>query len=125
MHAIAPSSLPSDALARRLSALCGEERNHQADFLLHLDEFDRRRAYLELGYGSLWVYCLEALHLRESAAGRRTAAMKVLRRFPSLEGPLRDGRLCLSTISLLGPVLTEENLSDLVARAAFLSKADT
>jgi len=125
MNAIAPSSLPSDALARRLADLCGEERNIQADFLLHLDEFERRKAYLAAGYGSLWTYCLEALHLRESSAGRRLAAMKVLRRFPALEAPLRDGRICLSTMNLLGPVLTDENLPDLVARAAFLSKADT
>ena len=65
-----PGSLPSSALARRLADLCGEERNVQVDFLLHLDEFDRRRAWAEAGYGSLWVYCLEVLHLRESAAGR-------------------------------------------------------
>jgi hypothetical protein len=50
--------------------------------------------------------------------------MRVLRRFPSLEGALRDGRLSLSTIALLGQVLTPENLEDLLARAAFKTKAD-
>jgi len=125
MTAVSPSSLPSPALARRLADLCGEERNIQADFLLHLDEFDRRRAHLAAGYGSLWVNCLEVLHLRESAAGRRIAAMKVLRCFPALEGALRDGRLSLSTVNLLGPVLTAENLAELVGRAAFLSNAAT
>jgi len=128
MTAIAPpspSSLPSPALARRIEDLCRAERNLQADFLLHLDEYDRRRAYLEAGYGSLWSYCLEALHLRESAAGRRIGAMKVLRGFPALEPALRDGRLCLSTVCMVGRILTEENLAELVARAAFLSKADT
>jgi len=125
VNAIAPSSLPSAALAGRLAELCRVERNVQADFLLHLSEFELRRAYLAAGYGSLWTYCLEVLHLRESAAGRRIAAMKVLRRFPALEAPLREGRLCLSTVNLLGPVLTEQNLPDLVARASFLSKADT
>jgi hypothetical protein len=119
-----PASLPSSALARRLSELCRAERNLQADFLLHLAEFDARHAYLEAGYGSLWTYCMEALHLRESAAGRRTRAMKVLREFPRLEPALRDGRLCLTTLGMLGPLLTEANLDDLVARAAFLSKAD-
>jgi len=48
-----------------------------------------------------------------------------LRRFPSLERALRDGRLCLTTVNLLGPVLTDGNLDALVGRAAFLSKADT
>ncbi|WP_242360582.1 HNH endonuclease [Anaeromyxobacter sp. SG17] len=124
MSALAPAALESNALALRLRELAGEERNVQVDFLLHLDEFDRRRAFVEVGHASLWAYCLEALHLREGAAGRRIQAMRVLRRFPSLEAPLRDGRLCLSTVALLGQVLTEENVDDLLARAAFRTRAE-
>ncbi|HEU4383397.1 MAG TPA: HNH endonuclease signature motif containing protein [Anaeromyxobacteraceae bacterium] len=124
MTAKTPSSLDSRTLARRLGELAGDERQIQVDFLLHLDEFDRRRAYLELGYGSLWTFCLEALHLREGPAGRRIAAMKVLRRFPRLAEALRDGRLCLTTLALLGQVLTEENAEELVARAAFRTTAE-
>ncbi|ABS25722.1 HNH endonuclease [Anaeromyxobacter sp. Fw109-5] len=116
MPAVAPSAPDSTLLAQRLRELAGEERDVQVEFLLHLEEFDRRRAYVDAGYPSLWAYCLEVLHLREGAAGRRIQAMRVLRRFPSLEGALRDGRLCISTVQLLGQVLTEENLPDLVAR---------
>ncbi len=124
MSALAPASLESNVLALRLRELAGEERNVQVDFLLHLDEFDRRRAFVEAGHASLWAYCLEALHLREGAAGRRIQAMRVLRRFPTLEAPLRDGRLCLSTLALLGQVLTEENVDDLLTRAAFRTRAE-
>ena len=119
-----PSSLDARSLARRLGELAGEERHVQVEFLLHLGEFDRRRAWLELGYGSLWTWCLEVLHLREGAAGRRIGAMKVLRRFPGLADALRDGRLCLSTLVLLGQVLTEENVDELVAPAAFRTMAE-
>jgi 5-methylcytosine-specific restriction endonuclease McrA len=124
MSTLVPSSLDSSALALRLRELAGEERNVQVDFLLHLDEFDRRRAFVEAGHPSLWSYCLEVLHLREGSAGRRIQAMKVLRRFPTLESALRDGRLCLSTAVLLGQVLTEENLDDLLARAAYRTRAE-
>lgn len=124
MPAIAPSTLDSILLAQRLRELAGEERNVQVEFLLHLEEFDRRRAYVEAGHPSLWAYCLKVLHLREGAAGRRIQAMRVLRRFPSIEGALRDGRLCSSTVQLLGQVLTEENLDDLVAQAAYRTKAE-
>ena len=119
-----PSSLDSRTLARRLGELAGDERKVQVEFLIHLEEFDRRRAYLDLGFGSLWTYCLEALHLREGSAGRRIRAMKELRRFPRLAGALRDGRLCLTTLALLGQVLTEENAEELVARAAFKTAAE-
>ncbi|WP_242340945.1 MULTISPECIES: HNH endonuclease [Anaeromyxobacter] len=124
MSALTPAALESNVLALRLRELAGEERNVQVDFLLHLDEFDRRRAFVEIGHASLWAYCLEALHLREGAAGRRIQAMRVLRRFPILEAPLRDGRLCLSTVALLGQVLTEQNVDDLLARAAFRTRAE-
>jgi hypothetical protein len=123
-NAILPSALDSETLARRLGELAGDERNVQVDFLLHLDEFDRRRAYLDLGHRSLWDYCLRALHLREGAAGRRIGAMRVLRRFPRLEPALRDGRLCASTAALLGQVLTDESLDVLVGRAAYRTKAE-
>jgi hypothetical protein len=118
------STLDAPALSARLHALAGEERSVQAEFLRHLDELDRRRGFAELGYPSLWEYCLRALHLREGAAGRRIGAMKVLRRFPQLDGALRDGRLCLSTLCVLSPVLTDENVADLTTRAAFKTKAE-
>jgi 5-methylcytosine-specific restriction endonuclease McrA len=123
MSELAPASLESNVLALRLRELAGEERNVQVDFLLHLAEFDRRRAFVEAGHASLWAFCLQILHLREGAAGRRIQAMRVLRRYPSLEAPLRDGRLSLSTVALLGQVLTEENVDDLLARAAFRTRA--
>ena len=124
MHASAPSSLDSAALSRRLGELAGHERAVQVEFLLHLAEFDTRRAWAEAGYGSLWDYLLRVLHLREGAAFRRIAAMRVLRRLPALAEALREGRLCLSTVAVLGPLLTEENAGELVARAAYLTKAE-
>jgi uncharacterized protein DUF222 len=94
MAAAMPASLDSTALSRRLGELAGHERQVQVEFLLHLEEFDRRRAWAEAGYPSLWEWCLRVLHLREGAAGRRIAAMRVLRRLPKLAEALRDGRLC-------------------------------
>ena len=124
MHQTAPAALDSAALSRRLSELAEHEREVQVEFLLHLDEYDRRRAYLEEGYDSLWAYCQRALLLREGPAALRITSMRALRRFPVLAEMLRDGRLCLSTMRLLEPILTNENAPDLLARAAGKSKAD-
>lgn len=119
------STVDVHSLSERLRGLAGDERNVQAEVLLHLDALDRRRGYAELGYPSLWECCLRALHLREGAAGRRIGAMRVLRRFPSLSEALREGRLSLSTLCVLGPVLTPENVDEVVERAAFRTKAET
>ena len=124
MHASAPSSLDSAALARRLGELAGHEREVQVEFLLHLAEFDARRAWAEAGYRSLWDYLLRVVHLREGAAFRRIAAMRVVRRLPVVAEAVRDGRLCLSTVAVLEQLLTEQNVGELVARAAFLTKAE-
>ena len=124
MHASVPSSLDSAALSRRLGELAGHEREVQVDFLLHLSEFDTRRAWAEEGYRSLWDYLLRVLHLREGAAFRRIAAMRVVRRLPVVAEALRDGRLCLSTVAVLESLLTEANVRELVARAALLTKAE-
>ena len=124
MHASVPSSLDSAALSRRLGELAGHEREVQVDFLLHLSEFDTRRAWAEQGCRSLWDYLLRVLHLREGAAFRRIAAMRVVRRLPVVAEALRDGRLCLSTVAVLESLLTEANVRELVARAALLTKAE-
>ena len=124
MDATHPASLDSAALSRRLSELAGHEREVQVEFLRHLDEYDRRRAYLEEGYDSLWAYCQRALLLREGPASLRISAMRALRRFPAIAEMLRDGRLCLSTVRLLEPLLTEDSAADLLARAAGKSKAE-
>ena len=124
MHAN-PSSLDTPALAACLRTSAGEERHRQVDFLLYLDPFDSRGAWREAGHGSLWTYCLRELALREGAAGRRIGAMRVLREFPRLEAPLRDGRLSVTTAVTLRPVLTPENLDEMVARAAHKSDEET
>src|SRR5512141_2873367 len=114
-----PSRLDSAALSHRLSELAGHERAVQVEFLLHLEEYDRRRAYLEAGFGSLWEFLTRSLRYREGAAHRRIRTMRVLRRFPQVAEALREGRLCLTTAALLEPVLTEENAAEILARAAF------
>ncbi len=124
MHAN-PASLDSATLTACLRAAAGDERDRQVDFLRYLDAFDAREAYREAGFGSLWDYCLRELALREGAAGRRIGAMRVLRAFPRLEAPLRDGRLSLTPVVTLRPVLTEENLDELVTRAAYRTDEET
>jgi len=124
VQATNPVFLDSAALSRRLSELAGHEREVQVEFLLHLEEYDRRRAYLEEGFDSLWAYCQRALLLREGPAALRITAMRALRRFPMLAGLLRDGRLCLTTVRLLEPILTDENAAELITRAASKSKSE-
>jgi hypothetical protein len=120
---LAPSpTVAAQQLAGLLRGLLSHERTTRTDFLVYLEEFDRRCFALTLGYGSLFDYCTRGLGLSSSAAYRRIATARMLRRFPELEPMLRDGRLSTTTATLLKDVLTEANHRELLAQAAGLSK---
>jgi hypothetical protein len=115
-HASATASAsPSLALleARKLrdalAALLRKEHGALADFLVALADFDRRRGWEPLGHANLFAFLHAELRLSKSAAFYRKSAAELLQDFPEVIEPLRDGRLCLSTIAELAKVLTEEN----------------
>jgi hypothetical protein len=101
-----------------------KERGTEVDALLALVEFDRRELYLELGYDKLWTYCMKVLHYCEGATYRRTRAVKILQRFPRLADQLRDGRLNLTTLVELEPVLEDDTVDAVTAQAAYMSKTE-
>ncbi|ABS27236.1 HNH endonuclease [Anaeromyxobacter sp. Fw109-5] len=102
MPAVAPSALDSTLLAQRLRELAGQERDVQVEFLLHLEVFDRRRAYVEAGYPSLWAYCLEVRkaevdHLVASLQAR-TAPRAGVRKLPDRGSAASAPALPLATV---------------------------
>jgi hypothetical protein len=103
-------------LAARLADLLRRERVAMADFLIALSEFDRDRRWVELGHASLWSFLHRDLGLSAGAAQYRKTAAELLQRFPEVIEPLRDGRLCFSTVIELARVLTEENRTEVLPR---------
>jgi hypothetical protein len=107
----------------RLSDLLSRERGAMAEFLVQLAEFDRRKLWLDLGHCSLFAF-LRQLGLVKSSASYRTKAVELIQRFPAIIEPLRDGRLCLSTVYELSNVLTPENEGEVLPRFFGLSKQE-
>jgi 5-methylcytosine-specific restriction endonuclease McrA len=118
------AELDSALLTSRIAQLLGRERATLVEFLWHLAELERRNAHLALGHSSLFVYCVEQLHLSEGSAYRRTIAARLLVRFPVIGDYLADGRLNLTTLALLNDLLDFENGRDILNRAAGRSKRD-
>src|SRR5689334_5939368 len=108
----------------QLQRLTQHEQTAQAEFLIWLAEFDRRDLYLALGYASLWNYCLDGLRYDEGQVNLRTRAAHLLQRFPALVEPLRDQRLSMSTIVVLGRVLTDDNVAKLIKQASHKTKTE-
>jgi 5-methylcytosine-specific restriction endonuclease McrA len=102
--------------AARLADLLRREHDAMADFLLALVAFDRQRGWADLGHASLWCFLHRDLGLSAGAAYHRKAAADLLQRCPAVEGPLRDGRLCLSSVVELSRVATPGNLDEVLPR---------
>lgn len=101
---------------RELSELLHKEHGAMVDFILALAEFDGRRLWVNLGYGSLFDFLHRELRLSRSAAYYRSAAVGLVQRHPELVVPLADGRLCLTSLAEIGKVITPENAKDILPR---------
>jgi hypothetical protein len=111
-------------LSTRLVALLRTEHAALGDFLLALAEFDRRKAWRELGHASLFAYLRRELGLSAGAAQYRKTAAELIQRFPEVEAALREGRLCLSTVVEVAKVLTAENRAEVLPRFFGLSRRE-
>ena len=124
MRAYSLTHLGDAVLTRELAAVVAHERTATAAVLAHLAEFDARRLYLPAGYPSMVAYCLHELHLSEDGAYKRIHAARAARQFPALFSAVAEGRLHLTGAGLLAPHLTAENADELLAAAAYRTKAE-
>ncbi len=114
----------SRALAARLASLLRQEHSAMAEFLAALADFDQRRGWLELGHSGLFPFLHRELGLSKAAAFFRMTAASLIQRFPEILEPLRDGRLCLTTMASLSKVLTPENRAEVLPRFFRRSKQE-
>src|SRR6187431_2020483 len=114
-------SLADDELLAGLSRIVGRRNQITAEFLAYLAEVDERQIFLDLGFASLFEYCVEKLGLCESTAGRRIAAARVCRNHPEVFGLVASGALHASALSLLRKHVTPENAEELFELCAHRS----
>ncbi len=112
------------ALTARLADLLAREHGALADFLLALADFDRRRLWIELGYSGLFMFLHRELGLSKGASHYRKVAAELIQRVPEIVEPLRDGRLCITSIAELAKVLTPENHGEVLPRFFHRSKRE-
>jgi hypothetical protein len=108
----------------RFSDLLRREHGALADFLVELATFDQRALWRDLGHASLFDYLHRALGLSRGAAYYRNVGADLVRRFPEIVDPLRDGRLCVSTLVALAKAITPENRAAVLPRFFHRSKAE-
>src|SRR6187455_810168 len=105
--------LGNSELLAGLSELARQSNVLLAQLLAHLVELEERMLHLELGFSSLFAYCVESLGMSEGSAGRRVTAARVCRRFPDAFEQVTRGELHLCALCALAPHLNPENAAEL------------
>jgi hypothetical protein len=117
-------SLSDDEVLAGLEELLHRSRRVEAPLISHIGEVDARHLYARFAAPSIFTYCTNILHMSEGEAQLRITVAKAAREHPILVEMLADGRLHLSGIAKLAPVLTAENRDALLARAVHKSKRE-
>ena len=100
-------------LANRLT----NERAHTIETILLIAEIDRHQSFVELGFSSTWDYLRRVHHQSDTMIHYRLGCARAVNRFPQVAEPLRDGRLCMTTLAELMKAMTHQNCDELVNRA--------
>src|SRR5687767_14917009 len=120
----APTELSDAELLSATRGLVGRSNQLLAELLAHLGEVEARGIHRTRACSSLSAYCIYELRFSEDEAFRRVAAARFIRRFPALLGALASGELHLTGLLMLGPHLTEANLTEVLTRAKHRTKRE-
>ncbi len=108
---------PNDRLLHELRSTYGDELSSLVKMVRLLEEVDRRRLYAELGYSSLFRFCLGVLNMSEHEAYFRIRVARAGRRFAVIFGMIERGEIHLSGVAKLSRHLTAENHRELLEAA--------
>jgi HNH endonuclease len=106
-------SLADNELLAELAAVVRKRNAVNAELLAYLAELDERRLFLDLGFPSLFAFCVESLGLSEATAGRYISVARVCRTHPDAFALVARGELHASALSLMKPHLTSDNAAEL------------
>lgn len=93
--------LNKNELDQGLKVLVRKERELLHEILRTLQEIERRKIYLELGYASLFLYLTEEIKYPKGSAQRRIDAMRLLVEIPELGAKIESGEINLGQMTLV------------------------
>src|SRR5688572_21010591 len=120
----APTELSDAELLTATRGLVGRSNQLLASLLAHLGEVEARGIHRTRACASLYAHCIYELRFSEDEAFRRVTAARLVRRFPALLDAVASGELHLTGLLMLGPLLTADNLVEVLARAKHRTKKE-
>lgn len=111
-------------LHSRAVALAEAYRQNEILLLEVLIEMDRYRAYLELGYSSLFKYCVEALGLSEAQSYGLMSIARKSASVPEIKIAIEQKELSISNARKIVSVITPANKNVWLEKAKSLSQRE-
>jgi hypothetical protein len=118
------AALNDDELEAALKFHAEREKHNLAKLLAHMAEYDRRQLCAKRGHSTLFYYCLNTLGFDEGGAFRRIRAARVARQWPEVLDLIEKGRLHLTALIVLSPLLTDRNRKDIFQLAQGKTRRD-
>jgi len=102
----------------------GIEHGATIKMLHFINDLERRKTFLELGYSSVFDFCVRRIKYSSSQAGRRIQAARCCRRYPELFGYLRNREVCIMTLAMIEGIITDDNHDEIVKRVRGASRRE-
>ncbi len=116
--------LSDDEVLANLGSVIASRRKITAELVAYLVEVEARRLERREACSSMYEFCCRKLKLSEGSAHRHLAAARVARKYPIVLDLLREGRIHVTTLSMLQTHLKDSNHADLLLEACGKSKAE-
>ena len=116
--------LTDKTLISDLKYLVTREREFLTRILHHLKEMDNRKLYSDLGFSSLFDYCVRDLGYSEGEAHRRIQAARLLADVPEIEKKIETGVLSLSNISKASQFFKQNEVDQVSDKMAVLTQLE-
>lgn len=91
--------LSDSELISNAKKLAAEERKLLTRVLEHLEEIERRKLHLRMGFSSLFVFCQRELGYSENEAHARISAMRLSREVPEVLRAVEEGKMTLTNLA--------------------------
>jgi hypothetical protein len=114
--------------------LVSEELKISVRLLEYLREIEAQLIYAELGFDSMWSFCVKYLKLSEGDAQRKLSAMRLCKVIPEVTKDITQGRITLTNVAQVqsffnaekraGNELSLEEKKDVLQSVHCLSKAE-
>jgi hypothetical protein len=114
--------LSDEALLSSAHAKLRHLRELDADLLVLLGEIQERELFLGRGFPSMWKFCAEELGFSEDETYSRLAVARLLREHPLALDYARSGKVHLTGLRLLAPILNSENAAEVLEEASGKSR---